>query len=78
MGGWFALGAYAQGLWSTANLGVWWDMWAELGMEKQLQTGGEKEVGCKDELGDRDGELARIGVVGRVGSRDVGGIRNGA
>lgn len=39
VGGGFALCAYAEGLGSTANLGVWWEMWAELSMEKRLETG---------------------------------------
>lgn len=38
---------------------------------------GEKEVGCKDELADGDGELAPTGVVHRVGWRDVDSIGNG-
>lgn len=77
MGGGFALCAYAQGLWSTANLGVWWETWAELGMERRLETEDGTEAGCKNGFRDSDGDLAPIGVVDRAGWRDVDGGRNG-
>lgn len=41
-------------------------MWAELGMEKRLETEDE-EAGCEHGFTARDGELARMGVVHCVG-----------
>lgn len=58
---------------SQLTWGMQWEMWTELGMEKRLETGREKEAGCQDGFTVRDGELARIGVVDRVreGRTDV-------
>lgn len=58
---------------SQLTWGMQWEMWTELGMEKRLETGHEKEAGCQDGFTVRDGELARIGVVDRVreGRTDV-------
>lgn len=46
--------------------GTQWEMWAELGMEKRLETEDE-EAGCEHGFTARDGELARMGVVHCVG-----------
>lgn len=54
-------------------------MWAESGMEKRPEARHEEEAACEDAFEHRDGELAQIGVVDRVGdgSRDVDGVGDG-
>lgn len=56
--------------------GAWWGMCSEPRMGKRLETGEEKEAGFENGLGDRGGELARPGAVGRVvdGSRGLPGV----